>query len=300
MSKYEAVIGLETHVQLGTKTKLFSGAPNNFGAEPNTNISFPDTAQPGSLPVLNREAVNRAILFGLAIDADIARLSKFDRKSYFYPDSPRNFQITQFYDPIIEGGKITCEVEDTLKTFTIHHAHLEDDAGMLKHFSSFAGVDYNRAGAPLLEIVSDPCLHTAADAIAYSQMIRAIMQYIGASECNMEQGQMRMDVNISLRPHGSTELRNKIEIKNMNSFTNMGLAIESEIKRQTRLYEQNSDKDTMSVIAPATFRFDLERGETLPMRSKEMAGDYRYFAEPDLPPVIVTQEMIDHHKQNLP
>ena len=292
--EFEPVIGLEIHVQLNTRTKIFSSAPNRFGDEPNTNVSFADTAQPGALPVLNREAVNKAILFGLAVDADIAHFSKFDRKSYFYPDSPKNYQITQFYDPIMHRGSVSADVEGEMKTFTLHHAHLEDDAGMLKHFSSFAGVDYNRAGVPLLEIVSDPCMHSAAEATAFAMAVKAIMEYIGASECNMEEGGLRMDVNVSLRPKGSSELRNKAEIKNMNSFTNMQLAIASEIRRQTNIYKENK------TVENETLRFDLEKRITIPMRSKEMAADYRYFPEPDLPPIILTKEEIEKIRANLP
>ncbi|MDN3508310.1 MAG: Asp-tRNA(Asn)/Glu-tRNA(Gln) amidotransferase subunit GatB, partial [Simkaniaceae bacterium] len=280
--------------QLKTRTKMFSPAPNTFGCEPNTNISFTDTAQPGSLPILNREAVHKAILFGLAIDGKIEKFSQFDRKSYFYPDSPRGFQITQFYDPIITGGKVTANVDGELKTFSIEHAHLEDDSGMLKHFSSFAGVDYNRAGVPLIEIVSDPCMRSAKDAIAYATAIRAILQYLGASDCNMEEGGMRMDVNISIRPEGSKELFTKTEIKNMNSFTNMSLAIAGEVKRQTAIY------DAGETVTQSTLRFDLEKGETVLMRTKEMAADYRYFPEPDLPPITLTDQDIENVRANLP
>ena len=294
MTKYEVVIGLEIHAQLKTRTKMFSPAPNAFGCEPNTNISYTDTAQPGSLPILNREAVHKAMLFGLATGAEISKFSQFDRKSYFYPDSPRGFQITQFYDPILQGGKVTAPVDGKMKTFTIEHAHLEDDAGMLKHFSSFAGVDYNRAGVPLIEIVSDPCMRSADDAIAYATAIRAILQYLGAADCNMEEGGMRMDVNISLRPEGSNELFTKTEIKNMNSFTNMKLAIESEIKRQTAIY------DSGETVTQATLRFDLEKNETVLMRTKEMAADYRYFPEPDLPPITLTDQDIENVRANLP
>lgn len=292
--EYEPVIGLEVHVKLKTRTKLFSSAPNQFGAEPNTNIGLTDTAQPGTLPILNREAVNKALLFALAIGADIAHVSQFDRKSYFYPDSPRNFQITQFYKPIMHRGQIVTRVGDETKTFPVEHAHIEDDAGMLKHCSSFAGVDYNRAGVPLLEIVSEPCMHSAEDAVAYASAIKAIMEYIGASDTNMEEGSMRFDVNVSLRPKGSSELWPKAEIKNMNSFTNMKLAIAAEIRRQLAIYEEGG------TVAGETFRFDLETNQVVKMRSKEDAADYRYFPEPDLPPLVVTEEQIDALRKNLP
>ncbi len=281
---WELVIGLEIHVELNTQTKLFSSAPNLFGSEPNTNISAICTGQPGTLPSLNQEAVKKAILFGLATSGHIAPYSRFDRKSYFYPDSPRNFQITQYEMPLIHGGHVTADVEGVSKTFKIHHTHLEDDAGMLKHFSHFAGVDYNRAGVPLIEIVSEPCLHSAKDAIAYAMMIKAILQYLDVSDCNMEEGSLRMDANISVRPKGSQEYRTKIEIKNMNSFTFMGMAIEAEFKRQVKEYILNEGRDPKEVIEQATFRWDPEKKETVLMRKKESADDYRYFIEPDLPP----------------
>jgi len=295
-SIWEPVIGLEIHVQLNTKSKLFSRAPNRFGDEPNINIGVVCTGQPGSLPVLNKEAVRKAVQFGCAIDAEIARVSKFDRKSYFYPDSPRNFQITQYDQPIIRGGRVETLVEGEMKSFAIHHAHLEDDTGMLKHFTSFAGVDYNRAGVPLVEVVSEPCMHSAKEAAAYAMAIKSIMEYIGASDCNMEEGSLRVDCNISVRKRGEGTLRNKIEIKNMNSFHNMEMAIESEIARQIAIYE----KDDSVQLTKGTYRFDLEKKETVLMRMKEEADDYRYFPEPDLVPLVLTHEYIEHIRNTLP
>ncbi len=297
---WEPVIGLEIHVQLKTKSKIFSPAPNRFGDEPNTNIGVVDTGQPGSLPVLNKEAVRKAVQFGLAIRANIPLFSKFDRKSYFYPDSPRNFQITQFDQPIVIGGSVVAEVGDVSKHFAVHHAHLEDDAGMLKHFSSFAGVDYNRAGVPLLEIVSEPCMHAPKEAIAYAMAVKAIMQYLDASDCNMEEGSLRVDCNISVRPRNEKKLRNKIEIKNLNSFSNMEMAIEAEIRRQVRLYTMHPHEDPSKVIASGTYRFDPEKKETILMRQKEEADDYRYFPEPDLPPIVLTQAYIEAIRASLP
>ncbi|MCH9628030.1 MAG: Aspartyl/glutamyl-tRNA(Asn/Gln) amidotransferase subunit B [Chlamydiales bacterium] len=295
-NEWEPVIGLEIHVGLNTKAKLFSPAANRFGDEPNTNISEVCTGQPGALPVLNKEAVHKAVLFGCAVKAHVAPYSRFDRKSYFYPDSPRNFQITQFDKPIIIGGALTADVEGTPMSFPINRAHLEDDAGMLKHFSQFAGVDYNRAGVPLIEIVSEPCIFSSKQAVAYATGIKAVLQYLDVSDCNMEEGSLRMDVNISVRPKGSKELRNKIEIKNLNSFTFMGLAIESEFKRQVRAYHSNPD----TVIEQATFRWDPDKKETILMRMKESADDYRYFLEPDLPPLILEEDYIDAVRQSLP
>ncbi|NGX39101.1 MAG: Aspartyl/glutamyl-tRNA(Asn/Gln) amidotransferase subunit B [Chlamydiae bacterium] len=297
---WEPVIGLEIHAQLNTKSKLFSRSLNHFGDEPNTNIDEVDTGQPGTLPVLNKEAVKKAIQFGLAIGADVSRTSTFDRKSYFYPDNPRNFQITQFHNPIIRGGVITCDVEGHTKHFSVHQAHIEDDSGMLKHFSSFAGVDYNRAGIPLIEIVSEPMMHSPKDAAAYATSVKAILQYLGVSNCNMEEGSLRIDVNVSVRPHGEKGLRPKIEIKNMNSFHNMQLAIESEIRRQVAAYSLHPNEPFTKVVFPGTYRFDLNTRKTILMRRKEEALDYRYFHEPDLPPLVLSEKEIEKIKKELP
>lgn len=297
---WQPVIGLEVHVQLNTKSKLFSSAPNRFGNEPNTNITDVCTGQPGTLPVLNKEAVRKAVQFGLAIKANVAHFSKFDRKSYFYPDSPRNFQITQFDQPIILGGMIMADVGGQMQTFAVTRAHLEDDAGMLKHFSTFAGVDYNRAGVPLLEVVSEPCMHTPKEAVAYAMALKAIMEYLDASDCNMEEGSLRFDANISIRLKTEKTLRNKIEIKNMNSFSNMELALESEIRRQIRLYTQHPHEDPNNVIQKGTYRFDPEKKETVLMRQKEDAEDYRYFPEPDLVPIVLTSTYIEEIRKDLP
>lgn len=297
---WQPVIGLEIHVQLNTKTKLFSHAPNRFGDEPNTNITDVCTGQPGTLPVLNKEAVKKAVQFGCAINANVALFSKFDRKSYFYPDSPRNYQITQFDQPIVLGGYIETEVEGELKRFEVNRAHLEDDSGMLKHFSTFAGVDYNRAGVPLIEVVSEPCMHSAKEAAAYAICIRSIMNYLEASDCSMEEGSLRVDANISVRPKGEKSLRPKIEIKNMNSFHNMEMAIDAEIKRQINLYTLHPDKDPKDVISSGTYRFDPETKELILMRSKENAEDYRYFPEPDLLPIVLSKSYIEEIRASLP
>ncbi|MEI6531931.1 MAG: Asp-tRNA(Asn)/Glu-tRNA(Gln) amidotransferase subunit GatB [Chlamydiota bacterium] len=289
---YETIIGLEIHVELNTASKLFSPAPNHFGDDPNINISEICTGQPGSLPKVNKEAFHKALQFGLAIGATIPPVSYFDRKSYFYPDSPRGFQITQFYDPIMIGGSITARVNGALKEFAIHHAHLEDDAGTLRHFSQFSGVDYNRAGVPLIEIVSEPCMRTPKEASAYAIALKAVLEYLQVSDCNMEEGSLRMDVNISVRKKGETLLRNKIEIKNMNSFAFMEKAIESETKRQIAAYESGK------TIQQSTYRFDPEKKETILMRTKESAEDYRYQREPDLTPLFVSNELLEElHKR---
>lgn len=298
--EWEPVIGLEIHTELNTKSKLFSSAPNHFGDEPNTNITEVCTGLPGSLPVLNKEAVRKAVQFGCAINGNISHVSTFDRKSYFYPDSPRNFQITQYENPIVLGGSVVAEVNGVEKTFPITRVHLEDDAGMLKHFSAFAGVDYNRAGCPLIEIVSEPCIHTPREAAAYAMAIKAILQYIDASDCNMEEGSLRFDANVSVRPKGDKTFRNKIEIKNMNSFSNMELAIESEIKRQIREYTANPHKHPDEVIIQSTYRWDPEKKEPVLMRLKEYADDYRYFPEPDLVPIVLTDAYIEEIRKGLP
>ncbi len=298
--EWEPVIGLEIHAQLKTRSKIFARSPNRFGNEPNTNIEVVDTGQPGALPVLNQEAVAIAVRFGCAINAKVAEFSKFDRKSYFYPDSPRNFQITQFDMPIVIGGKVVADVDGKTKTFEIHHAHLEDDAGMLKHFSDFAGVDYNRAGVPLLEIVSEPCMFSPKEATAFATTLKAILEYLDVSDCNMEEGSMRIDTNVSVRPKGDKTLRNKVEIKNLNSFNYMEIGIESEIRRQVRAYTERPDEDPNIVVPSATVRLDLDRKETVMMRSKEEAKDYRYFPEPDLPPIILTKEYIEKVRKDLP
>ena len=293
---WEPVIGLEIHAQLNTKSLMFGCAPNQFGDEPNINLDYLNTGQPGALPVINKEAVRKAVSFGLAVNATINLNSLFDRKSYFYPDCPLNYQITQFYHPILTGGDVTTEVEGATKSFQIHHAHLENDAGKLIHFPEFTGVDFNRSGAPLLEIVSEPCMHSGKEAAAYGMAIKAIMEYIDSSECNMQEGHFRMDANISVRKKGETGLRTKTEIKNMNSFFNMELAIESEILRQIEFYERNPDQKLIS----GTYRFDLERRKTILMRTKESADDYRYFPEPDLPPLMLTQKFVNDLKEALP
>lgn len=293
---WEPVIGLEIHVQLNSRTLLFGPAPNQFGDEPNINLDYLNTGQPGALPVINQEAVKKAVSFGLAIGAEINLCSLFDRKSYFYPDCPINFQITQFYKPIIVGGEVLAEVEGKTKPVRIHHAHLENDAGKLIHFPEFTGVDFNRSGAPLLEIVSEPCMHSAKEAAAYAESVKAIMEYLNSSECNMQEGHFRMDANISVRKKGETELRTKTEIKNMNSFFNMELAIEAEITRQVEFYLTHPEKKLIS----GTYRFDLERKRTILMRTKETADDYRYFPEPDLPPLLLTKEFVEGLKKELP
>jgi len=297
---WEPIIGLEVHVELNTRSKLFSIAPNRFGDEPNTNITEVCTGQPGALPVLNEEAVRKAVQFGCAIGAKVATFSKFDRKSYFYPDSPRNFQITQYEEPIAIGGTVIAEVDGQEKSFAVHRVHLEDDSGMLKHFSSFAAIDYNRAGVPLIEIVSEPCIYTPKEAVAYAMAIKAILEYIDVSDCNMEEGSLRFDANVSVRPQGESGFRNKIEIKNMNSFNFLEMALEAEIKRQISEYRAHPHIPHKEVIEQATYRWDPDNKQTVLMRKKEKADDYRYFPEPDLLPIVLTEAYIEEIRQSLP
>lgn len=297
---WESVIGLEVHVELNTASKLFSSAQNRFGDAPNTNISPVCTGLPGSLPVLNKEAVRKAVLFGCAVKGTIALFSRFDRKSYFYPDSPRNFQITQFDHPIVRGGVVRAIVQGEERCFELAQAHIEDDAGMLKHFGDFAGVDYNRAGVPLIEIVSKPCMFSSEDAVAYATSLVSLLEYIGISDCNMEEGSVRFDVNISVRPRGSQELRNKVEIKNMNSFSFMAQALEAEKRRQIDEYLAHPGKDPKQVIPGATYRWDPEKKKTVLMRLKERAEDYKYFMEPDLPVLQLTEAYIESIRESLP
>lgn len=300
MSKYETIIGLEIHAQLNTETKMFCNTPQSYGAEPNTSIGVVDSGQPGSLPVVNKEAVSKALQLGIALNAQIDRTCQFDRKSYFYPDCPRNYQITQYYKPIIKNGTLTFFVDNVEHKMLITQAHLEDDAGTLRHFSNFTGVDLNRAGTPLIEIVSSPTLYSAKEASAYAKSCRLLLQYLDISDCNMDEGSFRMDVNISVRKKGEKELRNKIEIKNMNSFSFMELAIEKEVARQIELYENNPSKSFTQLVPQETFRFDIEKKTAVSMRVKETAADYRYFPEPDLPPLNITQEEIDALNGSLP
>jgi len=300
INDWEPVIGLEIHAELNTKSKLFSKAPNRFGDEPNTNITEVCTGMPGALPVLNKEAVRKAVQLGCALNATVHTFSKFDRKSYFYPDSPRNFQITQYDEPIITGGTVIAEIGEEEYTFQVNRVHLEDDAGMLKHFGNFAGVDYNRAGVPLLEIVSEPCMHSSKEAVAYAMAMKAILQYIDASDCNMEEGSLRFDANISVRKKGEKGLRNKTEIKNMNSFSNMQIALERELRRQISLYTENPDTPASKLIAQATYRWDPDIKDVVVMRRKEYAEDYRYFPEPDLVPIQLTKAQIEEIRQSLP
>lgn len=295
--EWEVVIGLEVHVQLATQSKIFSGAPIQFGAAPNTQACAVDLAMPGMLPVFNEEALGMAVRFGCAVDATINKRSVFDRKNYFYPDLPKGYQISQLDYPIVEKGHLDIQLENgEHKRIGITRAHLEEDAGKSLHedFHGMSGIDLNRAGTPLLEIVSEPDLRTPQEAVAYLRKLHAIVTYLGISDGDMSQGSMRCDCNVSLRPRGQQELGTRTEIKNVNSFRFVEKAIQSEIERQTDILEEGGK------IVQETRLYDPNKDETRSMRSKEHANDYRYFPDPDLLPVEIEDTYIDTIRQSLP
>jgi aspartyl-tRNA(Asn)/glutamyl-tRNA(Gln) amidotransferase subunit B len=293
---WETVIGLETHVQLSTKTKLFSRASTAFGASPNTNVNLIDCGLPGVLPSVNKEAFYKAIRFGMAIDAQINQTSLFDRKNYFYADLPKGYQITQMDLPIVLGGSIDIQLEESIKTINITRAHLEEDAGKSIHdeYDGFSAIDLNRAGTPLLEIVSEPEISDAKEAVAYMKAMHQLVTYLDVSDGNMAQGSLRCDANVSIRKKGEKELGTRTEIKNINSFKFIEKAINFEIKRQIKLLE-NGEKVTQE-----TRLYDSSKDETRPMRSKEFANDYRYFPEPDLLPVVISDDEIQKIRNEFP
>ncbi|MEW6534270.1 MAG: Asp-tRNA(Asn)/Glu-tRNA(Gln) amidotransferase subunit GatB [Candidatus Auribacterota bacterium] len=294
--EFEAVIGLETHVQLNTKTKLFCSCPTTFGAEPNTQVCPICMGHPGVLPVLNKQAMEYAIITGLALNCEISTFSKFDRKNYFYPDLPKAYQVSQFDKPICGKGYVTIVDNGVEKKIGITRAHLEEDAGKLLHNEAGgkSGVDLNRTGIPLLEIVSEPDMHTPEEAYLYLQALKNIIQYLSVSDCNMEEGSLRCDANVSVRPKGQKEFGTKAEIKNMNSFRNVQRAIAYEIERQI------DEITSGGKIVQETRLWDADRNITLPMRSKEEAHDYRYFPEPDLVPMVNEQSYFDELKKRVP
>jgi len=291
---WEVVIGLETHAQLTTASKIFSGASTAFGAPPNSQASAVDLALPGTLPVLNRGAVERAIRFGLAVGGTVAPVSVFERKNYFYPDLPKGYQISQYAIPVVSGGTVPIVVGGVEKTVRLTRAHLEEDAGKLLHdqFHGMSGVDLNRAGTPLLEIVSEPDMRSAAEAVAYAKALHSLVRWIGICDGNMQEGSFRCDANVSVRKPGAP-LGTRCEIKNLNSFRFLEKAIEFEVRRQVELIEDGGK------VVQETRLFDPERGETRPMRSKEDAHDYRYFPDPDLLPVEITPQWIADVRRSL-
>jgi aspartyl-tRNA(Asn)/glutamyl-tRNA(Gln) amidotransferase subunit B len=298
--QWEVVIGLETHAQLTTQSKIFSGAPIAFGAEPNTQACPVDLALPGVLPVLNKGAVERAIQFGLAIGARIAPMSVFARKNYFYPDLPKGYQISQFEIPVVQGGTISFAVEKDgkteMKTVHLTRAHLEEDAGKSLHedYHGMTGIDLNRAGTPLLEIVTEPDMRSATEAVAYAKALHALVVWLGVCDGNMQEGSFRCDANVSVRPVGQKEFGTRCEIKNLNSFRFLEEAINYEVRRQIELIEEGG------TVVQETRLYDPDKKETRSMRSKEDAMDYRYFPDPDLPPLVIAQAWIDRVKTSLP
>ncbi len=299
--EFEAVIGLEVHVQLKTRTKMFTRVGQGFGQDPNTLTDPVIMGLPGVLPVLNRAAIDQSVKVGLIFDSEIPGICKWDRKNYFYPDSPKNYQITQFDQPICVGGKVEIELPGESRNLmgehrfiTLTRAHLEEDVGKLTHFENDSLVDYNRAGTPLLEIVTEPDLHTPEEAVAFLQSLRMHLTAAGVSDCDMEKGQMRCDANVSVRPVGSTVLNKRTEMKNLNTISGVKNAIAYEIRRQIRVYEQGG------TVVQETRRWDAETNRTASMRSKEEAHDYRYFPDPDLMPVRLPREHVEKLRTELP
>ena len=296
-NQWEAVIGLEIHVQLSTNSKLFSGASTNFGASPNTQACNVDLAMPGVLPVLNEEVLRMAIKLGIALNAKINSPTSFARKNYFYPDSPKGYQISQMDKPIVENGHLDIELEDgSTKRIGVTRAHLEEDAGKSLHedFEGQSGIDLNRAGTPLIEIVSEPEISSPEEAVSYLKSIHSIIRYLNISDGNMAEGSMRCDANVSVRKVGETELGTRTETKNVNSFRFVEKAIHYEINRQINEIESGN------IIVQETRLYDSQKNTTRPMRSKEFANDYRYFPEPDLLPVILDEEFINSVKETMP
>ena len=295
--EWETVIGLEVHVQLSTESKLFSSAPTQFGAEPNTQANIYDLALPGVLPVLNRDALKHAVKFGLAINATISNTSIFDRKNYFYPDLPKGYQISQLDFPTVGKGSLTITLEDgEEKIIGVTRAHMEEDAGKSLHedFHGMSGIDLNRAGTPLLEIVSEPDLRSAREAVTYLKKLHSIIRYLDISDAIMAQGSMRCDANVSIRPMGETEFGTRTEIKNINSFRFVEKAINYEVQRQQEIIQDGGR------IVQETRLYDAHRDETRTMRSKEVANDYRYFPEPDLLPIVIDQAFVNSIRATLP
>lgn len=294
--QWEIVIGLEVHTQLSTQSKIFSGAPIAYGAMPNTQACAVDLALPGVLPVLNRGAVERAIKLGLAVGAKINSPSIFARKNYFYPDLPKGYQISQYELPIVEGGTIRIQVGETEKDVRLTRAHLEEDAGKSLHedFHGMSGIDLNRAGTPLLEIVSEPDMRSSAEAVAYAKTLHALVRWIGICDGNMQEGSFRCDANVSVRPRGVEQFGTRCEIKNLNSFRFLEKAIDFEVDRQIDILEDGG------TIRQETRLYDANKDETRTMRSKEDANDYRYFPDPDLLPVEISPAWIDQLKSTLP
>ncbi len=294
--EYETVIGLEVHVELATQTKIFCGCSTAFGGRPNSHTCPVCTGMPGSLPVLNKKVLEHAVAVGLATNCDITRYCKFDRKNYFYPDNPQNYQISQLYLPICRNGYVEIETEEGVKKVGIHEIHMEEDAGKLIHdeWEDCSLVDYNRSGVPLIEIVSEPDMRSAQEVIAYLEKLRLIIQYLGASDCKLQEGSMRADVNLSVREVGAKEFGTRTEMKNLNSFRSIARAIEGEKNRQIDLLESGE------AVIQETRRWDDAKETSYAMRSKEDAQDYRYFPDPDLVPVSISEEFLEEIRSRQP
>ena len=294
--QYETVIGLEVHVELATNTKIFCGCSTEFGGAPNTHTCPVCTGMPGSLPVLNKQVVEYAAAVGLATNCTITQNCKFDRKNYFYPDNPQNYQISQLYYPICRDGHVEIEVDGRKKNVGIHEIHMEEDAGKLIHDPATGNslVDFNRSGVPLIEIVSEPDMRSAEEVIAYLEKLRMIIQYLGASDCKLQEGSMRADVNLSVREVGAETFGTRTEMKNLNSFSAIARAIEGERERQIDLLEEGKE------VVQETRRWDDEAEYSYPMRSKEDAQDYRYFPEPDLPPIVISDAWLEEIRAKQP
>lgn len=294
--QYETVIGLEVHVELATKTKIFCGCSTAFGGEPNTHTCPVCTGMPGTLPVLNKQVLEHAVSVGLATNCEITRYCKFDRKNYFYPDNPQNYQISQLYEPICRNGRVEIETDAGAKFVGIHEIHMEEDAGKLIHdeWEDISYVDYNRSGVPLIEIVSEPDMRSAQEVIAYLEKLRMMIQYLGASDCKLQEGSMRADVNLSVRPVGEKQFGTRTEMKNLNSFKAITRAIENERNRQIDLLEAGE------AVVQETRRWDDAKEYSYAMRSKEDAQDYRYFPEPDLVPIVISDRWLDEIRARQP
>lgn len=294
--QWEIVVGLETHTQLTTRSKIFSGASTAFGAEPNAQACAVDLALPGVLPVMNKEAVRCAIQFGLAVGAKIAPMSVFARKNYFYPDLPKGYQISQFEIPVVQGGKVSFILGDQVKTVQLTRAHLEEDAGKSLHedYAGQSGIDLNRAGTPLLEIVTEPDMRSAEEAVAYAKALHSLVTWLGICDGNMQEGSFRCDANVSVRPKGQEEFGTRCEIKNLNSFKFLQQAIVYEAQRQIELIEDGG------TVVQETRLYDPDKGETRSMRSKEDSQDYRYFPDPDLPPLMIAESWVQEVAATMP
>lgn len=294
--KYKAVIGLEFHCEMKSNAKVFSKSKNSFSKTPNSHVAPLDMAFPGTLPILNKECVRKAVMMSLILNCKVPEYMEFDRKNYYYPDLPKGYQLTQFFNPVGTKGKVTIDVNGKKKDVYIHDIHLEEDSASLDHYTDYSLIDYNRAGVPLLELVTEPCLENADEAIAFLEYIKSIYEYTDISDCDTKKGQIRCDVNVSMMEKGSNKLGTKVEVKNVNNIGNVEKTIEYEIKRQTELINSGRSDE----IVQETRRFDEATETTVTMRSKADAIDYKYFVEPNIPPYKISNELIEKIKKRIP